>query len=639
MTSQRIPDAAGSVHLLRAATFARPTRDQGFVPRTRLGSALAAASDKPLVLVSAPAGTGKTSLVAEWVDAEVESGATCGWISCEEGDLVFWTDVVEGLRRLGVEVPEDVADASQGRLLGRRHLLGLARALVAAGRRTTLVVDGLELDRLDLAHEIDLLLRHTHGWLRLVLVTRVDPVLPLYRYRLAGLVAEARVADLAFSDDEASALLRSFGVDLPPGVVHDLNRRVRGWVTGLRFAARTLSAVPDPAAAVPGILSPGKDVNEYLLGEVLNAQEPSLRRMMLALSVPDVVLPGLAEALVGSAAPRVLAELTQGNAFIEEVRDQPGCYRYYPFFRELLRSQLAYEQPSAFIRLHREAASWSERHGLDDQALEHRAAAGAWREVAAQVVDRGLVGGLIAEGGEGRLTRLVARLPDDVEGDAAAVVRAAAALARGDTVRCGEGLDRVQLDEHVLAAARRLVEPALRSPRPQADLVSSKVARTTRAGLAAGPSGPMPTTSLPTAPVRVGAARLSLAHGRPDLAAVALAGQVGNLRRRVPPEKPAAAPGTGASLRVALPRQSVPRSSGPTTWEGDVPDIVEALTPKELEVLGHLAELLTTEEIADKMFVSINTVRTHIGSILRKLGVNRRNAAIRKGRGLGLIDG
>ncbi|HEX6075717.1 MAG TPA: LuxR C-terminal-related transcriptional regulator [Micromonosporaceae bacterium] len=879
---QREPDrtdAAAVEEVLAAARFRIPELAGFHVPRPRLTRGMARGEHLPLVLVSAPAGTGKTSLVAEWARCR----GNTGWITFEDGDTAVWSLVLDGLSRMGLEVPTPAREATG--CLGRQRLTSLADAIARVPQRLTLVLDGPELASLELAREIDFVLRHTLGRLRLVLVGRVDPVLPLYRYRLTDTLLEIRAADIAFTDEEASWLLRRSGVKLSAESVRDLNRRTRGWAAGLRFAALALVGQADPEQAAATVVSQANDINEYLIGEVLDAQPPEARRFLLDTCLPDVLLPGLVEELAGPGAGHTLGLLSRSNAFLEPVPDQPGAYRYYPFFRDLLRAQLAYESPWAIVDLHRRAARWFQRAALPDQAIGHLAAVGAWDEVAGHIVNGLMVGRLLLEGSGGPLSRVTLRLPDDLEQAAGQVVRAALALTNGDRTACAEALagarlrvragatreNPVALSMSVLDAVRastaddvavatRLAEEAeraLNGPRPElpnrseselsalvrfskgvvmlrrgdlerarralsaaagVDAVRSYPAfraaclgylaitealegRLARAGRTAAESLELADTRgvadrspaarvalarialeqydlksarehvavallcpvLKTDPVcrtitegvvasleraggqlrpalarlevaaagaeatdpwlarslRVEAAKLSMASGRaelarsalepieqsddPEVAAVAAAvyaeqghdaAAADSLAQVRNGEPPLSARVTG--LLVEMVWESRRRSSGRTRVVLDrslrlaaseglrrpfreagpsvqrllsadprllsenrwlshpgkvVPSpadmcpekpsgqqVVEPLTAKELEVLRHLQELLTTEEIALRMFVSVNTVRTHVRSILRKLGVSRRNAAVRKARELGLVS-
>lgn len=862
--------------ILAAARFGVPLAPALHVPRPHLTTALARSDQLPLVLVSAPAGTGKTTTVAEWVRAEASSATE--WISFEDGETAFWEHVLESLRRLGLDVPTGWT-VTAGAVLGSQRLSALAGLVVGAPQRLTLVIDGYELASLDLAHEVDFLLRHSMGRLRLVFVGRVDPILALYRYRLTDSMFELRAPDLAFSDPEARQLLRSSGVVVSDEAAGDLNRRVNGWVAGLRFAARALARQEDPEAYLTMVVAQTADINEYLVGEVLNAQTPVVRQFLLDTCVSDLVCAELAELLGGAAAVQTMNELVERRAFVEPVPGRPGCYHYYPFFRSFLRAVLAYESPDRMVELQRTASRWLRGQGMHAQSLAHLATIGAWEDMATQIVDEELIGQLLLEELGGPLGERVGELPADLDVPAACVVRAAAALREGDEPRCSRelaaarksepddvfggalGLSIVVVDalrasfsddstaaaELATEAERLLAEIPVASPGQAASELATVVAFTQ--GLAAlrrgdlgaaataltravrhapagtstafradclgylavahalqgelssavhraeeslsivaqagqdhldvSPSGhvalawvgvercdadvvrghvalarasrtlsehPMCNalveaatatlehadgqaasamdrleTAAATAAnrepwmadqLRLEAARLSMPKGvpeqrhgtlrtveRPDTAAAwAARGVPGAVEKVLEPAEHDDAP-LGTQVRALLAeaamashhrhqvqaghalsdalrlaarermrrpfrdaspsvRQMVtsdPRlaqehawlhlgaqpgpSSSRTDSQRGLPIVVEPLTAKELEVLGHLAELLTTDEIAQKMFVSVNTVRTHIRNILRKVGVNRRNAAIRRARELGILEG
>jgi LuxR family maltose regulon positive regulatory protein len=357
---------------------------------------LAAAEHTRLTLVSAPAGTGKTTVVADWARQLVLRAPT-GWVTFEE-DTALWPDLLGCLGRLGVAVPELRASEGGVCAISRSQLTTVAEGVAASPERLTVVLDGYELLGADEARDLGYLLEHSLGRLGLVLVTRVDPVLPLYRYRLDGGLTELRVADLAFTDQEAGVLLHDAGVALDPASVRAVNARVRGWAAGLRFAARALADDRQPRGASAAAVTAGADVNEYLLGEVLDVQTPEVRRFLLDSSVADVLSPSLVTTLCGPEAHHLLTSLAHLNAFAEPVPGQPGCYRYYPFFKELLQAQLAYEQPRRWAELHAAAATWCRNEGLPDRALTHLAAIEAWPAVAELLLASDQVSVLLSEG-------------------------------------------------------------------------------------------------------------------------------------------------------------------------------------------------------------------------------------------------
>ena len=281
------------------------------------------------------------------------------------------------------------------------------------------------------------------------MVTRADPVLPLYRYRLEDLMVEVRVAELAFTDAEAAELLALCGVTVAPASVVALNARTKGWVTGLRFAIRTLQHCADPDAAVAAVAGDSGNIGEYLAGEVLARQSHDVRELLLRTSIPETLQPGLSEALGGAEAQPVLARLTRVNAFIEELPEHKGFYRYHPFFRELLLAELAHESPESLDHLQRTAAEWYARQGLLTSAVNHFAAVGAWGEAAACVVGELAVGELLLAGGSSPLVTTLRGVPPTLLDPAAAVVRATLAMVDGDLERFDDELELVSEHNHL----------------------------------------------------------------------------------------------------------------------------------------------------------------------------------------------
>lgn len=227
-------DHCGEPHLLSRFDVPRPSDHH--VTRQRLLTLLDRGGDRPLTLVSAPAGSGKTALVAAWL-AQRQSQEKVGWLTFEPGDDgpdTFWSLVVECLNHRGLTLPHHAV------------LTELCQALDGLDSPLTLVLDGCEVTDPRLARDLELVLAHSGRGLRLVMLTRVDPVLPLHRYRLEGMVTELRLADLAFTEDESAQLVEHAGVRLDARSLTTLVRRTRGWAAGLQFAASLLARSDDP---------------------------------------------------------------------------------------------------------------------------------------------------------------------------------------------------------------------------------------------------------------------------------------------------------------------------------------------------------------------------------------------------------
>ncbi len=428
---------------LVALRFTIPSPPKLHVERPRLFSCLDRCADQPLTLVSAPAGTGKTTLVAAWAAQRRPLGVVA-WITFEAGDDLpgsFWPVVIDCLRRHGVTVPDCSASSPPTH---RRMLVDLSTALANLAHPLTLVLDGYELVDLDVSKDIEFVLGHCGRRLRLVILTRVDPMLPLHRFRLADTIAEVRMADLAFSRQETERLVEQCGVVLRDPSVAALVGRTRGWAAGLRFALMALSGSEDPDAAVGRLAGDTGDIAEYLTTEILQTQAPEVRDLLLRTCVVDVLRPGLIEVLGGCSAGPGLAALAGRNILVEEVAGQPGCYRYHPFLRDLLRAELAYASPSQVNSLRRRAATWFAQRGNVEEAVALSVASAAWADAAGYVVDGLAVARLIAGDDASGLVSALRKAPRGSGGPSAAVVRAALLLADNNPELCAQELSHLR---------------------------------------------------------------------------------------------------------------------------------------------------------------------------------------------------
>jgi LuxR family maltose regulon positive regulatory protein len=455
-----------------------PVLPRPIVHRPRLFERLQAGVAGPLTLVSAPAGTGKTVLAASWVNGR-DSPGPVSWVSLDDVDLeasTVWSRIVEELGRAGLEVPCRVPAA--GPVPGDSSFLDSVAAAFSSAEPSILVLDCDGPLPAQAAAGLQYVLRRSRDRLRLVLLCRVDPLLPLHRYRLANTLVEIRLADLAFTTEEARELLAGMAIDLSPALTDAVTERTQGWAAGLRFAAMFLAHRGDREAAVREFTGDTGTVAEYLLAEVLDAQPAGARELLLHTSIVDVLRPGLVEVLAGPQAQRALAFLVRGNAFLEQLPESPGCYSYHALFRELLRAQLAYEAPAKVRELHRDAARWMADQAMLEDAVRHAVTAQAWEDAACYVLDDLAIVALLVERSPRRLHDLLARLPGDAEGFAISLVRAALAMVELDVAGCGQ---------HV-TAARELLDHEETARRPALDLALS-VMLLVHAGAAADATG------------------------------------------------------------------------------------------------------------------------------------------------------
>jgi len=425
--------AVSGLDVLLATKLHVPRPRPGFVPRPRLVGALDEGLARRLILVCAPAGSGKTALLADWASGS----RPVAWLSLDAADndpVRFWRHTVAALDRARPGIGERV-----GLLLGPpapASFEGLVTALIndlaaqPGDGEVLLVLDDYHLIDAQPVHaSLAFLLEHLPPGLHLVLASRADPPLPLARLRAGGQLAEVRTADLRFSAEEAAAMLReSAGADLPAAAVAALAARTEGWVAGLQLAALSLAGQADPAGFVAAFNGSHRYVLDYLAEEVLDRQQEELRTFLLETSLLDRLSGGLCDAVTGRTDSQAMLERAeQAGLFLVPLDEVRGWWRYHHLFADLLRARLQQQRPGRVADLHRAAAGWSEEHGFADDAVRHALAAGdtAW---AARLVERHADAFLLRSEGA-TLQRWLAALPAGPVGSRPRLLLAQARLA------------------------------------------------------------------------------------------------------------------------------------------------------------------------------------------------------------------
>ena len=380
--------------VLLATKLHVPRPQPGFVPRPRLVEALGEGLARGRVLVCAPAGFGKTALLADWARG---GGRPVAWLGLDGGDndpARFWRYAVAALDRARPGLAERV-----GPLLGPpppRSFEGLVTGLInelavqPGPDEVLLVLDDYHLIDSGPVHEsVAFLLENLPPGLHLVVSSRADPPLPLPRLRARGQLAELRAAELRFTTEEAAALLgAAAGPGLPGTAVAALTARTEGWAAGLQLAALSLRGQADPAGFVAEFTGSHRFVLDYLTDEVLDGQTGQVRAFLLETSVLERLSGELCDAVTGRAGSQaMLHHIERAGLFLVPLDEVRGWWRYHHLFADLLRARLEREQPGRVQELHRAAAAWSDEHDLGDDAVRHALAAGdaAW---AAQLVER-----------------------------------------------------------------------------------------------------------------------------------------------------------------------------------------------------------------------------------------------------------
>ncbi len=373
-----------------ATKITPPPNRPEHLARARLFDQLDVATTRPLTLISASIGFGKTTLLSEW--ARQRAGRTAWYtITASDADIVRLTaGIVASLRRAEALDDDDVDRDLIAPGIDVADLV-LPRVLDAIrdDQPTTLVLDDYHLLSGPSAHRfVETLIADMSASLHVVIATRADPLLPLGRLRATGAMVEIRADQLRFDRDETDQFLNgSLGLDLDRGSLEILEARTEGWPAGLYLAALSLRDRSDRERFVSEFAGSSRHIVDYLSAEVLDGLDPDDRAFLLRSSILERLTGPVCDAVTGmtGSAARLRA-LERANLFIVPLDETRTWFRYHRLFAELLRSQLVEASADIVPELHRRAAAWHAGHGSMESAIEHALAAD----------DRDLAGTLVA---------------------------------------------------------------------------------------------------------------------------------------------------------------------------------------------------------------------------------------------------
>jgi LuxR family maltose regulon positive regulatory protein len=451
-----------------------PSPPRHLLLRKRLLDLLDRGAADRLTLISAPAGAGKTVLLASWLRTRQLPGTPC-WLSldAEHNDASrLIADLLCALHDAGVSAPGDALAGLTAPPGARteRFLPHLVNALGELSTPVVMVLDEIhELTSPQATATIDFLVRHAPAQLRLVLAGRADPPLPIERLRVGGELTELRIEDLAFDRAETAELCRQLELVLSDGDVELLWARTEGWVAALRLAALSLREHPQPARFIAELSGTDRAVADYLVAEVLAHLAEDRREFMLRTCIVDAVNPELADALTGvEGSAETLAALEHSGAPIHaaSIDDHGHWFAFHPLFRELLRAHLHHAHAEEIPLLHRRAAHWYAEQGQTMPAIRHALAGSDWEHAGDLIADNWLE--LFLLGRSAAMREPMTQLPPDV---LAADARLASAFA-GSRLQDGD----LESTEHYLTIARQSRAELPAGPREQLDLTLAVVA-------------------------------------------------------------------------------------------------------------------------------------------------------------------
>ena len=345
------------------------------IDRGDLVAALDRAAASKVTVISAPAGSGKTSLLRAWAGrpGQPRRLAVMQVQRDQQDAQQFWLALLSAVRQACGPTSRAESPAATPDFNGRAMADRVLSELADARDGVTLVIDDLhELRSPEALAQLTRLLTSLPPNVYAILATRHDLRLHLQQLRLAGELAEIRTADLRFSERETRELLDASGIALSEAGVALLHQRTEGWAAGLRLAAISLADHLDPERFVAEFSGSDRTVAEYLIAEMLERQPDDVKDLLLRTSLLDRVNGELADLLTGRpGSEQILLDLEDANAFVESLDPERTWFRYHHLFADLLRLELRRTLPAEVPALHRRAAGWFTRQGQVAEAIRH----------------------------------------------------------------------------------------------------------------------------------------------------------------------------------------------------------------------------------------------------------------------------
>ena len=378
--------------LLNTKLYIPPIRPN-LVPRPRLIERLNAGLHRKLILISAPAGFGKTTLLSEWAAG---CDRTVAWVSLDKGDndpTLFWIYFIAALQTVHPGVGAAVMAVLQAPGIAGAAtpppieplLTGLINEIAEIPDPLVLILDDFHMITEQQVHDGAIfLLDNLPPPMHLILSNRADPPWPLARLRARREMTELRAEDLRFTSQEAATFLKDvMKLDLSPEDVAVLEERTEGWIAGLQMAALSMRGREDVSGFIKAFSGSHRFILDYLVEEVLDRQSPAIQEFLLKTSILEQMTASLCDAVTGSSdSQAILTQLEQANLFLVPLDDERRWYRYHRLFTDLLRSQLALIHPDQVPFLHQRASEWFEEKGFTEETIAHAFAAKDYERVA-----------------------------------------------------------------------------------------------------------------------------------------------------------------------------------------------------------------------------------------------------------------
>ena len=386
------PGRDGLPSALIATKLHVPAPRRELVERPRLVDRLAMRDLPPVTIVSAPAGFGKTTLLADWFARTRSAGQRVTWLSLDARDndpTVFLSYLIAAVGAIDDGIGSTALGLLRSAEPTQTVLASLVNDLAASPEDLAIVLDDHHVIHSREVHDaLGFLVDHLPRQVHLVIAGRSDPPLPLGRLRARGDLLEIRAADLRFTDGEAADYLNdSMGLRLDEGDVTTLETRTEGWIAALQLAALSMQGRVDPSEFIASFAGDDRFVVDFLGEEVLEHQPEEIRSFLLETSILDRFTAEACDAVTRRADGAAMIErLDRANLFLVPLDARRRWYRYHHLFADVLRARLLADDPASVLELHRRASRWWEDEGDVEAAVMH-ALAGEDHERAAALIE------------------------------------------------------------------------------------------------------------------------------------------------------------------------------------------------------------------------------------------------------------
>jgi LuxR family transcriptional regulator, maltose regulon positive regulatory protein len=409
---------------LVATKFLVPVASHPLIPRPRLDAFLQHSLKYALTLVSAPAGSGKTTSLAAWGQSLPPSDPLLAWVSLDEGDndsRLFWTYVISAVnRQCPGRFTSLLNDLQSPQDLSLKYILrSLINLLADKTERFVLILDDYHVITQPEIHTALLyLVEHLPLQLRIILATRAEPSLPLVLLQARQQVLKVCTEQLRCTDEETKAFFHQIvGLEISDELAQQVRHRTEGWLVGLQLLSLSISNHTDPHTLLEEISGDQRYILDYLTEEVLRRQPPDVQMFLLSTCILEHLTAPLCNAVTQQEnSQHILEQLEQANVFVTSVDTRRQWYRYHALFAEALSYQLEHTHSDLVAILHHRASLWYSKHGYTIEAILHAFHAQQW-PLAADLIENSPLMALALGASECQVNMLrqwLAQLPIDL---------------------------------------------------------------------------------------------------------------------------------------------------------------------------------------------------------------------------------